>query len=176
MLAGNSAFVPTSFESIATVTVGSGGAANVEFTSIPATYSHLQIRGIARSTNAGSGIDICLLQFNSDTGSNYARHSVGGNGSSTFTQVASSTTGIWVCAMWEDLISASMYGAAVVDILDYANTNKYKTVRSLEGLDKNSASGTTGEVALRSGLWQNTNAVTSIKLTANLKQYSHFAL
>jgi hypothetical protein len=41
--------VTTSYESIATVTVGGGGAATVAFTSIPATYTHLQIRGIGRS-------------------------------------------------------------------------------------------------------------------------------
>jgi hypothetical protein len=47
--------VTTSYESIATVTVGGGGSATIDFTSIPATYTHLQIRGIARSTN-GNGI------------------------------------------------------------------------------------------------------------------------
>jgi hypothetical protein len=49
MLAGNPVFVDTDFESIATVTVGGGGAATVEFTSIPGTYQHLQIRAIAWS-------------------------------------------------------------------------------------------------------------------------------
>jgi hypothetical protein len=39
------------YESIATVTVGSGGAANVEFTSIPATYTHLQLRLLASRSN-----------------------------------------------------------------------------------------------------------------------------
>jgi hypothetical protein len=41
-----------SYESIATVTVGSGGASEVEFTSIPSTYTHLQIRALARNTTA----------------------------------------------------------------------------------------------------------------------------
>ena len=43
------------FESIATVTVGGGGAASIEFTSIPGTYQHLQIRGII-----GNGGDTTL--------------------------------------------------------------------------------------------------------------------
>jgi hypothetical protein len=36
--------VTTSYESIETVTVGSGGSATVTFSSIPATYTHLQIK------------------------------------------------------------------------------------------------------------------------------------
>ena len=70
----------TSYESISTVTVGSGGAADVTFSSIPATYKHLQIRGISR--NSGSGISIGRVRFNSDTGTNYARHTLEGDGSS----------------------------------------------------------------------------------------------
>jgi hypothetical protein len=35
------------YESIATVSVGGGGAADVEFTSIPGTYTHLQIRALS---------------------------------------------------------------------------------------------------------------------------------
>ena len=43
-----------SYESIATVTVGSGGSSYIEFTSIPGTYTHLQIRGILRNTGSSS--------------------------------------------------------------------------------------------------------------------------
>ena len=68
----------TSYESIATVTVGSGGAANVEFTSIPSTYAHLQVRAIFRNANA---TDTTFMRINSDTGSNYAWHTLRGNGS-----------------------------------------------------------------------------------------------
>ena len=53
LLVGNDPYIPTDYESIATVSVGSGGAADVEFTSIPGTYTHLQIRWIARSARAG---------------------------------------------------------------------------------------------------------------------------
>ena len=63
--------VGTSYESIATVSVGSGGAANVEFTSIPGTYTHLQIRAIGQT--AGSG-QFVKMQMNSDTTTNYNSH------------------------------------------------------------------------------------------------------
>ena len=71
---------------------------------------------------------------------------------------------------------ANMFGSGVIDILDYANTNKYKTVRTLSGDDKNGS----GYVVFGSGLWQNTNAVSTITLTnhgaTNFQQYSSFAL
>ena len=158
------------YDSIQTVTVGSGGAANVEFTSIPATYKHLQIRGISR--NSGSGISIGRVRFNSDTGTNYARHTLEGDGASAGA-FGSGTTSFMQNFVTDS--TASIFGATVIDILDYANTNKYKTVRSLSGVDTNGS----GRIYFQSGLWLNTNAITSITLydaSSNLAQYSQFAL
>ena len=61
----------------------------------------------------------------------------------------------------------------VCDILDYIDTNKYKTIRSLGGNDNNAAQ---GAVAFRSNNWRNTSAVTSIVLSGSFAQYSHLAL
>jgi hypothetical protein len=172
--AGNSIILPGDYESIATVTVGSGGAANVEFTSIAADWTHLQIRAISKDTTAGTGIELLYLQFNSDTGNNYATHRLEGNGTSA-SAGANTTTSAIRTGVNTQANSTSIFAATIIDILDYANTNKYTTTRSLTGADKNGS----GEVAIRSGVWMNTNAVTSIKLTsnvANLAQYSHFAL
>jgi hypothetical protein len=57
---------------------------------------------------------------------------------------------------------ANTYGVIVIDILDYTNTNKYTTVRTLGGYDNNGS----GAVALFSGLWLNTAAITSIQTGA----------
>jgi hypothetical protein len=64
--------------------------------------------------------------------------------------------------------------ATVTDIIDYANTNKYKTLRSLGGTDRNG----TGEIQLASGLWMNTTAISSIQITtgANFTTTTQFAL
>jgi hypothetical protein len=62
-----------------------------------------------------------------------------------------------------------------MDILDYANTNKYKTTRTLIGRDRNGA----GIMLFHSGLYQSTNAITSLKFfpsTGNFAQYTQFAL
>lgn len=182
MLAGNSTFAPPVFESIATVSVGSGGAANIEFTSIPATYTHLQIRGIARGTRTDFSIDQLYTRVNSDTGSNYAWHWLYGNGTSASTDnginATSMNLGWFATASTSSVTSA--FGGVVIDILDYANTNKFKTFRVLSGNDFNGGGGTyTGTIILASGLWRSTSAITSVSFdpSANdFAQYSHFAL
>ena len=164
------------YESIATVTVGSGGSSSVEFTSIPSTYAHLQIRGIVRSTTSGSSIgDNVDLRFNNDSGNNYARHLLQGDGSSAATSTNTSGSLTRISVAPRSGVTASTFTGIVCDILDYANTNKYKTLRTLSGVDANGS----GIVFFISGLWMSTSAVSSIKLLPeanNFAQYSHFAL
>jgi len=158
------------YDSISTVTVGSGGASDVTFSSIPATYTHLQVRGIARSTSSECDVKV---QLNGDTGSNYAYSRIYGTGSATGTDISSSQTTMFYCGRIN--ASTSVFGANIIDILDYKNTNKYSTLRALMGFDANGS----GYVSLGSGLWMNTNAVTSIKLiphAGNFAQYSQVAL
>lgn len=164
----------TSYESIATVTVGSGGSSSVTFSSIPGTYAHLQIRGIGRSTKA-SGTDYAQLTFNSSGGTAYATHYLYGNGTSALATGFTSAAFIYQDFYTSAGASASIFTSNIIDILDYANTNKNTTVRMLNGSDNNGS----GNIALQSGLWNNTAAITSITLTmagGNFVQYSHFAL
>ena len=167
---------PTSYESIATTTVGSGGTATITFSSIPATYTHLQIRGIGRSTTANTGVDNVYVTVNSDSGANYARHHIIGNGTTASASAASSTNQAVLGDIARNNNTSGMFGAFVIDILDYANTNKYKTVRSILGYEQNTSD---GGVNLNSGNWRSTSAITSIKLypaSGNFNQYSSFAL
>lgn len=166
----------TSFESIATVTVGSGGAANVEFTSISSTYTHLQVRLLARSTRTGNNTDYMNVTVNSDTGANYTYHYLQGDGSSAVAGAATSINQAYSSYIASADTGTSIFGVNILDLLDYANTNKYKTFRFLGGCDRN---GTDGKVAMMSSVWMSTSAITSIKFapsTGNFAQYSHFAL
>jgi hypothetical protein len=163
------------YESIATVTVGAGGASSISFTSIPSTYQHLQVRGIARSTYASGNIDILQMQINSDTGNNYAWHWLFGDGSSAGAGAASTTSNITFRDINNANTTASTFGAAVIDILDYSNTNKYKTTRTLVGYDANG----NGKINFDSGVWMSTSAISSFTIVcgnANFAQYSSFAL
>ena len=167
-----------SYESISTVTVGGGGASDITFSSIPATYTHLQIRGLGRTTQNSTGADDLFISFNSDTGSNYSYHDLTGDGVSASASGNASYTNIVIGSLLPRLQqSANSFGVTVIDILDYANTNKYTTTRALAGLDVNAAG---GFIALRSGSWRNTAAITTIKLMPEssriFAQYSSFAL
>ena len=119
----------TSFESIATVNVGSGGASTVSFSSIPSTYKHLQVRLIARGDYPGNNDNI-VMYFNSDSATtNYTDHRLRGDGASVY---ANGTTNFQVIANVTFTAGTALtnnFGVGYIDILDYANTNKNKTVR-----------------------------------------------
>lgn len=172
VLSGNLPIYAGSYESIATVTVGSTSQSSVEFTSINANYQHLQIRLFAKYTGLGAG----YLRFNGDSGANYSTHGLQGNGVSsdpvgTFSTANSTSYYYTGGAGTKD----TAFNVAIIDILDYANLNKNKTARGLYGWDNNG----TGYVEFNSGNWRNTNAITSISLTSsagNFSQYSVIAL
>lgn len=165
------------YESIATVTVGSGGSSSITFSSIPSTYAHLQIRAIGRTNRSSPATnDPFKLVFNSDTGNNYDQHYLQGNGSSVSSFPDINVGFIAAYLATATSATASVFGVTIVDILDYANTNKYKTTRALGGFDNNGS----GIVALVSGNWRNTNAITNIVISpqigSSFNEYSHFAL
>jgi hypothetical protein len=177
-LAGNTAFSPTSYASISTVTVGGAGATDITFSSIPADYTHLQIRYIARGTSdsetSNGGM---FIKFNSNFLT--ASHRYSGNGA-TMTADGSSgglTNGTSQAFITGSSAGASIYGVGIIDILDYANTNKNKTLRIFNGNDTNGA----GRVALNGGFRNNTDAITSILIgkkdgIGGFAEYSQFAL
>jgi hypothetical protein len=172
LLAGNAAFNPSSFESIATVT-SSGGVSTLSFTSIPSTYVALQIRGSnLQSENGTTGSYGFYIGFNSDTSTNYAQHEISGNGTSPSASGTASSTPPIVGRYSRN--SESAKGAAIIDIHDYTSATKNKTLRSFAGLDLNG----TGIIYTISGLWMNTSAITSIQFTGNgnWKTGSTFAL
>jgi len=165
------------YDSIATVTVGSGGSSSITFTSIPSTYTHLQIRALSRGNRAYTAENI-IFMFNADGGTNYADHLLYGNGSTVPAAAdVSSSTPLAFRTSTSNTQASNIFGTGVLDILDYANTNKYKTVRSLSGFDDNG--GGYGQIWFTSGLWQSTAAINSITLTpvgTAIQQYSQFAL
>ena len=170
-------FGPTgAYDSIATVTV-STATSTVTFSSIPSTYTHLQIRGIAKSARTGSARHELIIKLNGSS-TPYAHHQLYGNGASAAALVTASTTqGLLGINCVPSTGYTSQFGVVVADILDYASTNKNKTIRSLAGTDNNGA----GFISLSSALWYATPAaITSIALTVdgghNFEQYSQFAL
>jgi hypothetical protein len=168
--------VTNSYQSIASNTVGAGGTGFVEFTSIPSTFKHLQLRMITRGSigSVGTNVDV---QFNGDTGTNYWTHFLESNSSAVSSASAGGGSTLGIYAGWGAGASAgaNIFGAGVWDILDYTNTNKVKVIRALSGMDNNGS----GTLLFNSGSWSNTAAITSIKILPNsgtFAEYSSFAL
>lgn len=173
LLAGNEAFDPGSYQSIATVIVGSGGQATITFSDIPSTYKHLQIRSFAKWNSGSADFRAGLMRFNGDSGANYSAHLLSGDSSSAGAAGVSNYSSAYWTGHYYGANGA--YTADIIDILDYASTSKYKTSRSLAGYDANGA----GRIDYSSGLWMSTSAITSVTITISsdtFAQYSHFAL
>ena len=159
------------YESISSVTL-SASASSITFSGIPSTYTHLQIRYLCNTTRVGGASGSGVIEFNGDTTvANYSTHALYGvgSGSGAAAGYANNNYSIWYYG------DTTTYVAGVVDVLDYANTNKYKTIRNLTGYDQNGA----GQIGLASMAWRNTAAVSSIVLTPSgysFNTYSSFAL
>jgi hypothetical protein len=134
----------------------------------------LQLRIINRDGQAGTGFNNNIMRLNGDTGANYSTHYLYGDGSSvgagSGVSASSYNVAIYTAANGN---TSGIFGVAIMDILDYANTSKYKTMRSLTGGDANGS----GIVIMTSCAWQNTAAVTTISFTGTTyQQYSQFSL
>jgi hypothetical protein len=171
MLAGNTTWNPWepdgAYDSLANITLATA-TSTITFAGIPNTYKHLQVRYM---TLTGTATNDLRMRFNSDTGSNYVWHQLQGNGSSAAAAANLSQTRIAVGMVG----GTANPGVGIVDTLDYANTSKYKTTRSLAGIDQNGS----GVMMFWSGLWQNTSAINSITFdsaSGNFNQYSQFSL
>jgi hypothetical protein len=161
-----------SYESIATINVGAGGASGIDFNSIPSTYQHLQIRYLIKSGSTNNDFSMgCNGSFSI---TNSSKHEIKGNGSSATANAQSSISYI----NWQDTTVSSLQSGqiavGVLDILDYRDTNKTKTVRHLMGSDQNGA----GYMIFASGNLNTTSAITSVNFFNgyNWAQYSSFAL
>jgi len=171
-------FAPSgAYDSIATVTVGSP-VASITFSSIPSTYTHLQVRVFARSARADWG-DTLQVRVNGDTGANYYGHYLLANGAATFAGSYGATTGLVYCGtVAAGSAPVGTFGGPIIDILDYTSANKNKIFRVLHGADNNSSN---GGVGFLSAAWNNSSTainslVFSVDSASNFAQYTSFAL
>lgn len=129
---------------------------SVTFSSLSASYTHLQIRIAGRFTAATSQ-NAVTLRFNSDSATNYAHHWLRGNGTTASTSGSTTQAQIVAAYMPGANEATNIYGAAVIDILNFNNANKTKVVRGFSG-----RFGAAGWIEETSGFWNSTAAITSI--------------
>ena len=156
----------TTYKLISSVTVGSGGAANITFSSIPATYTDLQLVLSGRGTTSAVDTDV-TFSINSST-SNFSWRLLQGNGSA-----ASSANGLTTRAgfITAATATANTFGSIQYYFPNYTSSN-YKSI-SADTVNENNVTAVTME--LDAILWSNIAAITSIALTpsaANFAQYS----
>lgn len=156
----------------------SGSSGQIFFSNIPQTFTHLQLRVFGRIDVSANQSATSGLQINQDgTAGNYDGHAMLGNGSS----ITCTRQGFYNAWFTQPYLSANnslanVFGCQLIDLLDYTNTSKFKTIRAIGGFDDTSANGSIG---LYSGLWRSTAAINSltINVSGNLfRQYSRVDL
>jgi hypothetical protein len=161
--------MPTYTQIGTTITVGSGGASSVTFSSIPSTYTDLKILASARN-NAASTVNVLQLTFNGST-SNFTGREVNGSG----TAVGSSSVSRWGGLVNGNNTTATTFASTDLYIPNYGSST-FKSF-SVDTVTENN--GSEAYAYLIAGLWSETSAITEITLNSssgNLSQYSTFAL
>ena len=153
-LGPNPAFSPGSYESIASYSPTSG--TSVTFSSIPGSYSHLQIRYNIKTSDNGSFI---LMRINGATSSVYSQHYLNGDGS-TASAGGSSALNTISRLQFPSGTSPTYPNVSIIDLHNYTSTTQNKTVRWFSGKDDNGS----GEVVLGSAAYLATTAITSIEI------------
>jgi hypothetical protein len=159
--------MPNTFELIASSTVGSGGASNIEFTSIPSTYKDLAIYVSIRQSRSET-TSTTRIEFNGSS-TNLSCRYLQGYGSG----VVSGSSGSYIFTdSPANSATANTFGNGLIYIPNYAgSTNKSL---SWDMVTENNASA--ANAYLTAGLWSNTAAITSVKLSSlssdNFMQYS----
>jgi hypothetical protein len=154
--------VPDTFIKIASVTVGSGGAANIDFTSIPSTYTDLCVKVSARNTSTN---DYYEVRFNT-VSTNLSGRYLQGDGSTVASGVFQAYG-----RMNSSSTTSNTFASGDIYVTNYAGSNNKSL--SVDSVSENN--GTTAIATLTAGLWSSTAAITSIQLVPsgnNFAQYS----
>jgi len=159
-----------------TVTVGSGGAASISFSSIPATYTDLKVVTSLRATGS-RGEDALLIRFNSDsTGGNYTIKWIRGNGSSATSGDGVGFAGGYVGEFNGGTSTTSTFTSQEIYIPNYTGG----TQKSFSSYITQEANQTLAYAHLVAGLWSGTAAITDITFIDhngnNFAQYSTASL
>jgi hypothetical protein len=173
-LGWGSSAIATAFQSIQTVTVGAGGQSTISFSSIPATFSHLQIRATVFSLQTSGDIYYSVSPDTTPPSTSFFSHYLRGDGSSVATSTKGSTR--FITDNGNAHTTAPL--VFIMDILDYSNTNKNKTIKILRGINPASFA-IQQDVGINSSFVRTTSALNTVTFTISstgFGQHSTFAL
>jgi hypothetical protein len=136
------------------------GANSFEFTNIPQTFTHLQMRYTSRGSDSGA-ISFSNIWLNGSAyGTDYSLHNLIGDGSSARSESGFNAGGIGNLFSPGSSTTANCYAAGIADILDYTSTVKNKVVKVIHGYDINGG----GNLSFSSGMLRSTSPVTRVGL------------
>jgi hypothetical protein len=144
----------STYSTIATTTLGSA-ASSYTFSSISGSYTDLVIVAQIKGTSASNYLNV---RFNGDTGSNYSRTTLSGNGSTVTSERRTNATAI--NTDYNETVEANFNYISILQVMNYSNSTTYKTMLNRAN---NAATG----VGTTVGLWRSTSAITSVSLVAN---------
>jgi hypothetical protein len=150
--------MPNTYEVIASVTVGSGGAANITFSSIPQTFTDLLIKSSSRSSGAANSI---ILSFNGSA-ANFTTKGLVGTGSGSASSYTS--TDALAGMTTRSTFTANTFSNNELYIPNYTSSNNKSS--SLDATQENNA--TESYIQFNANLWSQTAAITSITLTPEI--------
>ena len=151
-------------EAIATTYVETFDVASVTFSSIPATYEHLQLRISPRADQAYGSVELSVqvgVGGVIQTGTDYYSHWMAGYNTTETAGGGTARDYFKLQGAAGDHPAAAQYSGIVADILDYANPNKNTTISGVGGTAHGTA---TPFVASFSGLWDGTGAIDTLKI------------
>jgi len=150
--------VDNTYQAIATNTLGSG-ATSVTFSSIPSTYTDLYIVG-QTGCSVTDYLAIRVGNSSVDTGSNYSRTQMQGDGSTAQSGRNSNTTKLYVGEN-SSIMNNSLNYSFYINLMNYSNTTTYKTFLNKIANNQSSFPGVTASV----GLWRSTSAINIITIS-----------
>ena len=160
--------MPTTFVKIQTVTVGAGGAATIDFTSIPQTYTDLKVVLCVRTSGSGTaGSNALYFQINGVT-TNRTNRVLYGTGSAAG---SFAPTTPYAGAMASAGVTASVFSSHEIYIPNYTSANNKSY--SVDSVSEDNA--TSGEQDLGAGLWSSTAVITSLSFYPSAGSFAQYS-
>lgn len=169
-----------SYASIATVPFTNSTTSSASFLNIPQNYKHLQLRCFVRMTSSQSTPYDLTVTVNGSNATNYSYHTLRGDGANPgSTGLANDNVFRFPVSVPNSFMTSNVFGVLIIDMPDYRDQSKFKTVRALWGYDNTSgASPTAGWTGNTGSSLQSTEAISSLIVASfgNFAQNSHIAL
>ena len=162
-------------DSIGSVAINTSSSNTITIANIPQTYSslYLTLMGSTQATG-GAGYVSFYISFNADaTSANYRSHAMSGDGSAASSfPVSGSVLGIRILDFVNSTVTSNAQ-PVIIDIYDYANTNKNKSIKLISGYSTNNAAVTYPQTLfLAGGIWESNSAITSLTITTSGSNFS----